>query len=171
MKNLLEKNFDLARKNDSMGQKALYEMFSDKMLAIANSYTNNIYDAEDLLVTSFYTCFKKINECRDPKSFPFWLRKIVVNNCVDFIRKNKNLMYLDIDVNNINIEDEENSWEDDAYSINLEDIFSKMPDGYRLIFNLSVFEEKKHQEIAAILNISEGTSKSQLSKAKKWIID
>ncbi len=55
--------------------------------------------------------------------------------------------------------------------LNMEEIFSKMPDGYRLIFNLYVFEEKKHHEIAEILNISEGTSKSQLSKSKKWITD
>lgn len=53
----------------------------------------------------------------------------------------------------------------------MEEIFSAMPDGYRLIFNLYVFEEKKHHEIAEILNISEGTSKSQLSKSKKWIVD
>ncbi|MGE4514972.1 MAG: RNA polymerase sigma factor [Chryseobacterium sp.] len=165
----LEENFKLAKKQDRKGQKALYEMFSAKMLAIANSYVNNIHDAEDIVINSFFTCFSKIEECREWKSFPFWLRKIVVNNSINFIRKNKNILYSDIDVNTIEYTDE--NWGEEIEEVNINEIFSKMPDGYRLIFNLYVFEEKKHHEIAEILNISEGTSKSQLSKSKKWITD
>lgn len=164
----LEENFKLAKKQDRRGQKALYEMFSAKMLAVANSYVNNLYDAEDILMNSFFTCFSKIDECREWKSFQYWLRKIVVNNAISFIRKNKNLLYADVEIADDYPDDDFNeSFED----INLEEIFSKIPDGYRLIFNLYVFEEKKHHEIAEILNISEGTSKSQLSKSKKWIED
>lgn len=168
MKNL-EENFKLAKKQDRRGQKALYEMFSAKMLAIANSYVNNLHDAEDILMNSFFICFSKIDECREWKSFQFWLRKIVVNNSINFIRKNKNILYTDVEVNEIGNIDE--NWEEEIEEINMEEIFSKMPDGYRLIFNLYVFEDKKHHEIAEILNISEGTSKSQLSKSKKWIAD
>lgn len=167
MKNL-EENFKLAKKQDRRGQKALYEMFSAKMLAIANSYVNNIHDAEDILMNSFFTCFSKMDECREWKSFQFWLRKIVVNNSINFIRKNKNLLYADVEIADDYSDDDFNENFED---INLEEIFSKIPDGYRLIFNLYVFEEKKHHEIAEILNISEGTSKSQLSKSKKWIAD
>lgn len=168
MKNL-EENFKLAKKQDRRGQKALYEMFSAKMLAIANSYVNNLHDAEDILMNSFFTCFSKIEECREWKSFQFWLRKIVVNNSINFIRKNRNILYTDVEISEIgNIEE---NWEAEMEELNMEEIFSKMPDGYRLIFNLYVFEEKKHHEIAEILNISEGTSKSQLSKSKKWIAD
>ncbi|KQT23381.1 RNA polymerase subunit sigma-24 [Chryseobacterium sp. Leaf405] len=164
----LEENFKLAKKQDRRGQKALYEMFSAKMLAIANSYTNNLHDAEDILLNSFMKCFTKINECRDWKSFPFWLRKIVVNDAINFIRKNKNILYSDIEISDEYLEDD---FEERFDEINIEEIFSQMPVGYRLIFNLYVFEEKKHQEIAEILNISEGTSKSQLSKGKKWLAD
>ncbi|WP_336717447.1 sigma-70 family RNA polymerase sigma factor [Chryseobacterium mucoviscidosis] len=168
MKNLKE-NFKLAKKQDRRGQKALYEMFSAKMLAIANSYVNNLHDAEDILMNSFFTCFSKIEECREWKSFQFWLRKIVVNNSINFIRKNRNILYTDVEISEIgNVEE---NWEEEMEELNMEEIFSKMPDGYRLIFNLYVFEEKKHHEIAEILNISEGTSKSQLSKSKKWIAD
>lgn len=168
MKNLGE-NFKLAKKQDRRGQKALYEMFSAKMLAIANSYVNNLHDAEDILMNSFFTCFSKIEECREWKSFQFWLRKIVVNNSINFIRKNRNILYTDVEISEIgNVEED---WEEEMEELNMEEIFSKMPDGYRLIFNLYVFEEKKHHEIAEILNISEGTSKSQLSKSKKWITD
>jgi len=164
----LEENFKLAKKRDRRGQKALYEMFSAKMLAIANSYTNNLHDAEDILLNSFMKCFTKINECREWKSFPFWLRKIVVNDAINFIRKNKNILYSDIEISDEYLEDD---FEERFDEINIEEIFSQMPVGYRLIFNLYVFEEKKHQEIAEILNISEGTSKSQLSKGKKWLAD
>ncbi|KIC61501.1 RNA polymerase sigma factor [Chryseobacterium taiwanense] len=167
MKNL-EENFKLAKKQDRRGHKALYDMFSAKMLAISNSYVNNLHDAEDILMNSFFICFSKIDECREWKSFPFWLRKIVVNNSINFIRKSKNILYTDVEINELGTIDED--WEE-VDEINMDEIFSKMPDGYRLIFNLYVFEEKKHHEIAEILNISEGTSKSQLSKSKKWIAD
>jgi RNA polymerase sigma-70 factor (ECF subfamily) len=164
----LEKNFILAKKQDRRAQKALYEMFSAKMLAIANSYTNNLHDAEDILLNAFMKCFTKLDECREWKSFPFWLRKIIVNDSISFVRKNKNILYVDVEITD-NYSDDD--LEENLGEINIEEIFSQMPAGYKLIFNLYVFEDKKHQEIAEILNISEGTSKSQLSKAKKWLAD
>lgn len=164
----LEENFKLAKKQDRRAQKALYEAFSGKMLAVANSYTNNIHDAEDILLNAFLKCFTKLEDCRDSKSFPFWLRKIVVNDSISFIRKTKNILYADIEVAD---DFSEESFEDHLDEINLEEVFSTMPTGYKIVFNLYVFEEKKHQEIAEILNISEGTSKSQLNKAKKWLVE
>lgn len=166
MKNL-EENFNLAKKQDRRAQKALYELFSAKMLAVANSYTNNIHDAEDILLNAFLKCFNKIGDCKEWKSFPFWLRKIVVNDSISFVRKNKNVLYSDVEIDDY----PDNEIDEKLYDINVEEIFSQMPAGYRLIFNLYIFEDKKHQEIAEILKISEGTSKSQLSKAKKWIAD
>lgn len=162
----LEKNFKLAKKQDRRAQKALYELFSAKMLAVANSYTNNIHDAEDILLNAFLKCFSKIEDCKEWKSFPFWLRKIVVNDSITFVRKNRNILYSDIEIVNDFPDDE---IDDRLNEIDLEEIFSQIPEGYKLVFNLYVFEDKKHQEIAEILNISDGTSKSQLSKAKKWI--
>lgn len=166
MKNL-EEHFKRAKKQERKGQKALFDLLSPKMLAVANSYVNNIQDAEDILMHSFFTCFSKINDCRDWKRFPFWLRRIVVNNSITFIRRNKNILYTDKEIDEIG--NPEEVWEEEIPEIDMEKIFSEMPDGYRLVFNLYVFEDKRHQEIAEILNISEGTSKSQLNKAKKWI--
>ncbi|AZA50018.1 sigma-70 family RNA polymerase sigma factor [Chryseobacterium carnipullorum] len=164
----LEKNFLLAKKQDRKAQKALYDMFSAKMLALSNSYTNNLHDAEDILMSAFMKCFTRLDECRDWKSFPFWLRKIVVNDSISFVRKNRNILYADIEIaDDYSDEDMDEKLE----GFNIEEIFLKMPAGYRLVFNLYVFEERKHQEISEILNISEGTSKSQLSKAKKWLIE
>lgn len=98
------------------------------------------------------------------------MRKIVVNDSINFIRKNKHILYAETEFTDSMAEKVEDISEF-SQDIDLEVIFKEMPIGYKLVFNLLVFEEKKHQEIADILNISEGTSKSQLSKAKKWLQD
>lgn len=165
----LKNNFNLAKRQDSKAQKMLYDAFSAKMLAIANSYIGSFYDAEDVLMNSFLTAFTKINDCKTAESFPFWLRKIVINNSINFIRKNKNLLYSNEDFENLpDIEEEQM---EDFNDINIEEIFTEMPIGYKLVFNLFVFENKKHSEISELLNINEGTSKSQLNKAKKWLLE
>lgn len=166
----LQHIFSKAKKNDRLAQKSLFEMFSGKMLSVANSYINNRDDAEDVLMNSFYKAFTKIEDCKNYESFPFWLRKIVVNDAISFIRKNKHILYAETEFTDSMAEKVEDISEF-SWDIDLEVIFKEMPIGYKLVFNLAVFEEKKHQEIAEILNISEGTSKSQLSKAKKWLQD
>lgn len=166
----LQHIFSKAKKNDRLAQKSLFEMFSGKMLSVANSYINNRDDAEDVLMNAFYKAFTKIEDCKNYESFPFWLRKIVVNDAINFIRKNKHILYAETEFTDAIAEQTEDVSEF-SQDIDLEIIFKEMPIGYKLVFNLSVFEEKKHLEIAEILNISEGTSKSQLSKAKKWLQD
>lgn len=166
----LQHIFSKAKKNDRLAQKRLFEMFSGKMLSVANSYINNRDDAEDVLMNAFYKAFTKLEDCKNDESFPFWLRKIVVNDAINFIRKNKHILYAETEFTDSMAEQIEDI-DELSKDIDLEVIFKEMPIGYKLVFNLSVFEEKKHQEIAEILNISEGTSKSQLSKAKKWLKD
>ncbi len=166
----LQHIFSKAKKNDRLAQKRMFEMFSGKMLYVANSYINNRDDAEDVLMNAFYKAFTKLADCKNYESFPFWLRKIVVNDAISFIRKNKHILYAETEFTD-SIAEMMEDVEEIAKDIDLEVIFKEMPVGYKLVFNLSVFEEKKHQEIAEILNISEGTSKSQLSKAKKWLKD
>ena len=144
-------------------------MFSSRMLAVARTYTGNREDAEDVLTTAFLKCFSKAEDCRDEKAFPFWLRKIVINESISHIRRNRHLLYQESEnIENIgeDILDEDAA---DFPDFDVQDVLSQMPLGYRLVFNLYVFEDKKHLEISQILNISEGTSKSQLNKAKKWL--
>lgn len=171
MKSNLKHQFQLAKKQDRMAQKFLYEMFSPKMLSIAKSYVNSIYDAEDILLQAFYKAFTKIEECKSEESFGFWLRKIIVNDCINFIRKNKNLLYVDSEFLELNQEHFAEDFDENLPNFKVEEVLEKMPIGYKLVFNLYIFEDKKHQEIAEILNISEGTSKSQLNKAKKWLTE
>ncbi|MFC6267949.1 RNA polymerase sigma factor [Frigoriflavimonas asaccharolytica] len=166
MKTDLEHIFKLAKSSDRSAQKALYELYSGKMLYIANTYTGNLHDAEDVVSEAFFKAFTKIADCREAKSFQYWLRKIVVNDAINLIRKNKNILYTDSEL----IPDlSEENFEEEVPNFKVEDILNEMPIGYKLVFNLSVFEDKKHSEIAEILNISEGTSKSQLSKSKIWL--
>ena len=162
----LQHIFSKAKKNDRLAQKSLFEMFSGKMLSIANSYINNRDDAEDVLMNAFYKAFTKLEDCKNYESFPFWLRKIIVNDAISFIRTNKHILYAETEFTDA-IAERTEDLDVISQDIDLEVIFREMPIGYKLVFNLSVFEEKKHQEIAEILNITEGTSKSQLSKAKK----
>lgn len=166
MKTTIEHIFKLAKSSDRAAQKALYEMFAGKMIYIAKSYTGNLHDAEDVVSEAFFKAFTKIEDCREAKSFQFWLRKIVVNDAINLIRKNKNILYSDSELIE-NISEEE--LEEDLPNFKVDDILNEMPLGYKLVFNLSIFEDKKHSEIAEILNISEGTSKSQLSKSKIWL--
>lgn len=166
----LQHIFSKAKKNDRLAQKCLFEMFSGKMLSVAHSYINNRDDAEDVLMNAFYKAFSRLEDCKNYESFPFWLRKIVVNDAISFIRKNKHILYAETEWNDA-FSDQTEDENLQNLDIDLDVIFGEMPVGYKLVFNLSVFEEKKHHEIAEILNISEGTSKSQLSKAKKWLAD
>ncbi len=166
MKTGLEHIFSLAKKKDRNAQKALYDMFAGKMLYVAKSYTGNLHDAEDVVLEAFFKALTKIEDCKEARSFPFWLRKIVVNDAISLIRKNKNILFVDAEfIENIG----EEELEIELPNFKIEEIMHEMPIGYKLVFNLSVFEDKKHKEIAEILNISEGTSKSQLSKAKIWL--
>ena len=166
MKTELEHIFQLAKSSDRNAQKALYEMFASKMLYIAKSYTGNLHDAEDVVSEAFFKAFTKLEDCKVANSFQFWLRKIVVNDAINLIRKNKNILYSDAELFAY-FSDED--FEEDLPNFQVEEILNEMPIGYKLVFNLHIFEDKKHSEIAAILNISEGTSKSQLSKSKIWL--
>jgi len=170
MKQDLQQIFSKAKKYDRLAQKSLFELFSGKMLSVANSYINNRDDAEDVLMNAFYKAFTKIDDCRNYESFQFWLRKIVVNDAITFIRTNKHILYAETEFTD-SIAEQIDEVDELSKDIDLDVIFREMPIGYKLVFNLSVFEERKHQEIAEILNITEGTSKSQLSKAKKWLKD
>ncbi len=161
--------FRQIRRHDRVAQKTVFDMFSSRMLAVARTYTGNREDAEDVLTTAFLKCFSKAEDCRDEKAFPFWLRKIVINESISHIRRNRHLLYQESEnIENIgeDILDEDAA---DFPDFDVQDVLSQMPLGYRLVFNLYVFEDKKHLEISQILNISEGTSKSQLNKAKKWL--
>lgn len=171
MKDNFQHIFNLIQKGDRQAQKTVFDMFSERLLFVASSYVGNLHDAEDVLMEAFFKAFTKIGTCQNANAFSAWLRKIVVNEAISFIRKKQNILYVDSEFIENNAESFQDKLLENESDIDLQTLMDAMPAGYRIIFNLIVFEEKKHKEVAEILNISEGTSKSQYSKAKKFLAD
>ena len=152
-------------KQDRKAQQLLYDQLSPKMLAVCRRYIKSPDNAEDVMIEGFFKAFTRIEQFNDAGSFEGWIRRIMVNESLMFLRKQKpiDLAYEpregDASVT-INVQD----------TLEAEDILNllaKLPKGYRTIFNLYVIEGYKHREIAEQLNISINTSKSQLILAKK----
>jgi RNA polymerase sigma-70 factor (ECF subfamily) len=156
----------LCIKEDQKAQECLYKRYAPKFFAIILRYIPGHADAEDVLVESFHKIFLKINTFNNRGSFEGWMKKLVVNDCLMFLRKNKRLT-LDLDALDNVQPTEPLMMERDVDAIRL--IIDALPNGYKIIFNLYVIEGFKHKEIAELLGISVNTSKSQLIHAKRSI--
>lgn len=160
-------------RNNRKSQEILYKMFYGKMMAVCRRYTRNDDQAKDILQDGFIKVFKNIDKFNFQGSFEGWVRRIVVNTAIDFTRKAKN-DYLLMNEGQ-EIEDFENDLLDESDEEEYESPFKvadvikgmeQLSNAYRTVFNLYVFENYSHQEIADALNISVGTSKSNLAKAR-----
>lgn len=156
----------LAVEKNRQAQQKIYTTFSPKMLSVCRQYIKDLHEAEDVMITAFMKVFSNLSNFEHKGSFEGWIRRIMVNECISFIRVQKKIKYIE----------DENYFEErhDATNshFNVEDIqflIDKLPDGYKMIFILYAIEGFKHQEIAKQLGISEGTSKSQLSHARKML--
>lgn len=152
-------------KRRSSAQKELYERYAPKMYAICLRYLKNESEAEDTMITAFMKVFQKIDQYQFKGSFEGWIRKIMVNEALSLIRKNKN-MYLEVDIDKA---DTEAGFSDCLEEEDLLVMIQNLPIGYRTVFNLYAIEGYSHKEIADLLNINEGTSKSQLSRARSML--
>lgn len=156
----------LAIEHNRYAQQKIYTRFSPKMLSVCRQYINDIHQAEDVMITAFMKVFSNLNSFQHNGSFEGWIRRITVNECISFIRVQKKIKFID---------DEtyfEESFNNIESHFSLEDIqflIDGLPDGYKMIFNLYAIEGYKHHEIAGMLGINEGTSKSQLSHARKML--
>ena len=157
------------KNNDRKAQKALFEAYSKGMLLLCRRYVRDAHDAEEVLLTGFSKFFASIErfEYAGAKSIGGWLKKIMVNECLMHLRRN----------NSIEVVSEELAAEttiaDDVLEKMSADailqLIDRLPDGYRMVFNLYVIEGYNHREIAELLCITEGGSKSQLSRAKIFL--
>lgn len=158
-----------AKRNERRAQYELYQRFSPKMLSLCRMYINDIQFAEDVLSKAFVKIFKKISNFKGPeKAFYSWMRQIVVHEAIDFLRQQKDLEFPTDDFSKFQKGNEFEISE----SLSQEEIqrfLDDLPEGYRTVFVLYVIEQYPHQSIADLLNISVGTSKSQLYKAKKML--
>jgi RNA polymerase sigma-70 factor (ECF subfamily) len=152
------------RKGNSKAQFSLYEQYSKAMFNLAYRILNNREDAEDILQESFVECFRNIQSFRFDSTFGAWLKKIIVNRCINHIKKKKiDLTFYDTPPPVIDEEEEVTEYETDKIFKGIE----LLPDGYRIILTLYLLEGYDHSEISQILGISESTSKSQYSRAKE----
>ncbi len=156
----------LALANNRQAQQKIYSKFSPKMLSVCRQYIKDLHQAEDIMITAFMKVFTSLKNFEHKGSFEGWIRRIMVNECISFIRVQKKVKY---------IEDEdyfEESFNNIESQFSIDDIqflIDSLPDGYKMVFNLYAIEGYKHQEIAKMLGINEGTSKSQLSHARKLL--
>ena len=151
-------------------QRALYARFSGQLFATAIRYTNGRQDAEDVLQDSFVKIFKHIDSYRKDFSFEGWMRRIVVNTAITQYRRNlKHTNHQDIDDVHATPRDLENEHDPEFTADELESAIAQLPLGYRTVFCMYVIEGYKHQEIADQLGIDVNTSKSQLSRARKYL--
>ncbi|GAB3765271.1 RNA polymerase sigma factor [Spirosoma pomorum] len=153
------------KRGESRAHKLVYERFSGKMLAVCTRYCTNRDDAEEVMLDGFMRVFEKISQFREDGSFEGWIRRIMVTESLMFLRKNKQLRQ-EVALDDTLVEPDYD-WADAALNENdLLRLIGQLPEGYRSIFNLYAIEGYTHAEIAELLGISEGTSKSQLSRAR-----
>lgn len=151
-------------------QRLMYARFSGQLFATAIRHTNSREDAEDVLQDSFVKIFKHIKSYREDFSFEGWMRRIVVNTAITHYRKNqKHNRHQDIDDVPATPRDMENKVDPEFTADELEFAIAQLPLGYRTVFCMYVIEGFKHHEIAAQLGVDVNTSKSQLSRARKYL--
>lgn len=151
-------------------QHKLYEHLSPGMYAICLRYTRNKMEAEDCLQEGFIKIFTKIEQYSFKGSFEGWARRIIVNTTIEMFRKKEIINSIEVEtLEDKNIVDfNENETAEFSADV-LHKLIMELPHQYRIVFSLFVLEEYSHEEIANQLNISIGTSKSNLSRARKWL--
>lgn len=143
----------------------LYRRYSKAMYNICLRMLGTKMDAEDVLQSAFVDVFRNLKSFRGDSTIGAWIKRIVINNCLNHIKKNK-VFIEDISENEHNIEEE--SSEKVKYDIEaIHKAIMQLPEGYRAVLNLYLLEGYSHDEISGILDISISTSKSQYSRAKK----
>ena len=153
------------RQGSSRAQKQLYEQFSGLMLSVCLRYLRRREDAEEALIVGFTKVFRALDQYRHEGSFEGWIRRIVVNEALGMLRR-KEPLHLAIDDLTYDVPAVAATAESQLSADDMLALLAGLPAGYRTVFNLYALEGYSHPEIGELLGISEGTSKSQLSKAR-----
>ncbi len=154
------------KNNDTKAQGELYKLFSSKLFSICLKYSRNYAEAEDNLQDAFLTIFSKIEQYKHKGSFEGWIKRITVNTVMQRYRKEKVFEIVNEDI----AEEVVVEIEEDTISMDfLLQSIQQLPDRYRLVFNLYVLDGYSHKEIAEMLTINIGTSKSNLARARQQL--
>jgi RNA polymerase sigma factor (sigma-70 family) len=166
---------DRCIKGDRLAQRELYKLYYKAMYNTSLRMLNNQVEAEDVMQESFLAAFLKMHTYRGEMSFGIWLKKIVINKSIDVLRSRK-VRFDEINEKVVDaVEPDEDSWsmaEEEQHKVELiREAIKALPDGFRVVLTLALFEGYDHEEIAMILNINESTSRSQLARAKRKLIE
>ncbi len=153
------------RQNKAKAQKALFDKYSGKMLGVVLRYIKDKDESEEVMIASFMKVFDKIDQFKSEGSFEGWIRRIMVNESLMYLRKNKN-MYLEVDLETADRDPNFGQLSDHLEAEDLLRMVQGLPVGYRTVFNMYAIEGFSHAEIAEQLGINVNTSKSQLSRAR-----
>ncbi|WP_298893496.1 RNA polymerase sigma factor [uncultured Psychroserpens sp.] len=164
----LEQLIERCKKNDAQAQSQLYKLYASKLFSICLKYSRNYAEAEDNLQDAYITIFKKFDQFKNQGSLEGWMKRITINTA---LQRYRSAGVFDI-INEDQIEDVSVEVDDDNISIDfLLNIIQELPDRYRLVFNLYALDDYSHKEIANLLDISTGTSKSNLARARLILKD
>ncbi len=159
----LDKLIEQCKEENLKAQEELYKLFSTKLYTVCLKYSRNAMDAQDNLQDAFLTIFKSIKQYQYKGSFEGWIKRITINVVLQTYRKER---YFEI-INDDFLEEPEIEIEENTLSLDfLLQIIQELPDRYRMVFNLYVLDGYSHQEIAEMLDITVGTSKSNLARAR-----
>ncbi|QHL86397.1 sigma-70 family RNA polymerase sigma factor [Nibribacter ruber] len=153
---------------DAKAQRFLYERYGGPMMGVCLRYLKNEMDAEEVLINGFMKVYHNVNRFEEKGSFEGWVRRIMVNEALQYLRK-KEPLHLAIEKEHIHLASEDATPDSDMSAEEMMEMLHDLPAGYRAVFNLYAIEGYSHKEIGEMLNISEGTSKSQLSKARAML--
>jgi len=164
----LEKLINKCKRKDKKAQAEIYQLYTGKLFALCLKYSRNYQEAQDNLQNGFITIFNKIEQYNFKGSFEGWLKRIIINTALQTYREKNVLSLITEEI------PEEVTVEIDERQVSLDfllKLIQELPNKYRLVFNLYVLDGYSHKEVAGMLNISEGTSKSNLSRAKAILRD
>ncbi|MFN7098779.1 MAG: RNA polymerase sigma factor [Flavobacterium sp.] len=156
----------LAVEQNRQAQQKIYSQFAPKMLSVCRQYIKDLQQAEDVMLTAFMKVFTNLNHFEHKGSFEGWIRRIMVNECISFLRVHKKMNYTE---DEFFVEKSQDTITDQFSVEQIQFLIDNLPEGYRAVFNLYAIEGYKHHEIATLLGIAEGTSKSQLSHARRML--
>lgn len=164
----IDRTWALCEQNNRKAQQELYDYLSKKMFAVCLRYAKNHAEAEDILQTGFIKLYTKLDLYKGKGSLEGWTRRIMIHTAIEFHRRNKINFEEQSLLHNESIGSNDRT-DDQTHYNDLLRLVQSLPIGYRTVFNLYAIEGYSHKEIAEMLKISEGNSKSQLSRARNWL--
>ncbi|AUP81656.1 RNA polymerase subunit sigma-70 [Flavivirga eckloniae] len=156
-----------AIKNNREAQHVLFELHAPKMLSVCRYYIKDLQQAEEAMLNGFFKVFSNLKSFKNAGSFEGWIRRIMIRESISFLRQKKQMTFSIEDIEySMDYADDINT---DMEVAEIQQLIDLLPEGYRMVFVMYAIEGYKHYEIAEMLNITEGTSKSQLFKARKLL--